>query len=47
MAYVIPQFGDGPVTNAISKVIVPPEAVHDAHQAFGDKVVSFDVLATP
>ena len=47
MAHVIPQFGDGPVTDAISRVIVPPAAVDDARQPFGDKVVSLDVLATP
>ncbi|MBX5455077.1 MAG: hypothetical protein K6U10_14230 [Acidobacteriia bacterium] len=46
-AHVIPQFGDGPVTDAISRVIVPPAAVDDARQLFGDKVVSLDVLATP
>jgi hypothetical protein len=47
MAHVIQQFGDGSVINAISRVIVPPKAVHDARQAFGDKVVSLDILATP
>jgi hypothetical protein len=47
MAHVIRQFGDGPVTDAISRVIVPPAAVDDARQLFGDKVVSLDVLPTP
>lgn len=47
MAHVIPKFGDGPVANAISRVVVPPGAVNDARKLFGDKVVSLDALATP
>jgi hypothetical protein len=47
MAHVIPQFADGPVANAMSRVIVPPAVVRDARQLFGDKVVSFKALATP
>lgn len=46
MAQVIPHFGDGPVIDAIARVFVPPETVHDARQLFGDKVASFDVLST-
>jgi hypothetical protein len=46
-AHVIAQFGDGPVTDAVSRVIVPPEAVSNARELFGDKVVSLDALATP
>ena len=46
MAHVIPRFGDGPVTDAISRVIVPPAAVDDARQLIGDKVASLDVLPT-
>jgi hypothetical protein len=47
MAHLIPQFGNGAVTNAISRVIVPSETVHDARQLFGNKVVSLNALATP
>ena len=47
MAQVIPHFDDGPVTDAIARVLVPPETLHDARQLFGDKVASLDVLVTP
>ena len=44
-ANVIERFGDGGVIDAISKVIVPPEAFGEAQTLFGDKVVSSDRFA--